>query len=143
MCIRDSLYAALILPTTSALLSVLAGIDPRSYQLDSCGVAFDGTETVIGRFFANLTASGCIGTFFASPIVLNSLFLIFLVIASIALGYWWGGKRFVIPAIVFHVIFGLFYTSLFTNNAGWYSGCLLYTSPSPRDGLLSRMPSSA
>ena len=26
--------------------------------------------------------------------------------------------------------------------AGTY-GCLLYTSPSPRDGLLSRMPSSA
>ena len=31
----------------------------------------------------------------------------------------------------------------------WYNkgdvdfGCLLYTSPSPRDGLLSRMPSSA
>ena len=24
-----------------------------------------------------------------------------------------------------------------------FSGCLLYTSPSPRDGLLSRMPSSA
>ena len=24
-----------------------------------------------------------------------------------------------------------------------YSNCLLYTSPSPRDGLLSRMPSSA
>ena len=34
-------------------------------------------------------------------------------------------------------------------NAGWTLGvltnkpCLLYTSPSPRDGLLSRMPSSA
>ena len=25
----------------------------------------------------------------------------------------------------------------------WINGCLLYTSPSPRDGLLSRMPSSA
>ena len=25
----------------------------------------------------------------------------------------------------------------------WYRNCLLYTSPSPRDGLLSRMPSSA
>ena len=24
-----------------------------------------------------------------------------------------------------------------------YASCLLYTSPSPRDGLLSRMPSSA
>ena len=27
--------------------------------------------------------------------------------------------------------------------AGLLLGCLLYTSPSPRDGLLSRMPSSA
>ena len=26
---------------------------------------------------------------------------------------------------------------------GMYISCLLYTSPSPRDGLLSRMPSSA
>ena len=26
---------------------------------------------------------------------------------------------------------------------GYHEGCLLYTSPSPRDGLLSRMPSSA
>ena len=26
---------------------------------------------------------------------------------------------------------------------GTSTGCLLYTSPSPRDGLLSRMPSSA
>ena len=25
----------------------------------------------------------------------------------------------------------------------WIEDCLLYTSPSPRDGLLSRMPSSA
>ena len=30
------------------------------------------------------------------------------------------------------------YANLFLNNV-----CLLYTSPSPRDGLLSRMPSSA
>ena len=30
-----------------------------------------------------------------------------------------------------------------TENAGYSIGCLLYTSPSPRDGLLSRMPSSA
>ena len=28
-------------------------------------------------------------------------------------------------------------------SGGSYMGCLLYTSPSPRDGLLSRMPSSA
>ena len=32
------------------------------------------------------------------------------------------------------------YVGLFKDNA---IACLLYTSPSPRDGLLSRMPSSA
>ena len=30
-----------------------------------------------------------------------------------------------------------------TGSDGWNEDCLLYTSPSPRDGLLSRMPSSA
>ena len=36
-------------------------------------------------------------------------------------------------------------TTTFYSIAGLISsdGCLLYTSPSPRDGLLSRMPSSA
>ena len=33
-------------------------------------------------------------------------------------------------------------TTISTNLAAYYA-CLLYTSPSPRDGLLSRMPSSA
>ena len=30
-----------------------------------------------------------------------------------------------------------------TMNLGWTDGCLLYTSPSPRDRIRSRMPSSA
>ena len=30
-----------------------------------------------------------------------------------------------------------------SSTGGLLNGCLLYTSPSPRDGLLSRMPSSA
>ena len=33
--------------------------------------------------------------------------------------------------------------ALFQQYPGHYRSCLLYTSPSPRDGLLSRMPSSA
>ena len=31
----------------------------------------------------------------------------------------------------------------FSRNIKFNTSCLLYTSPSPRDGLLSRMPSSA
>ena len=30
-----------------------------------------------------------------------------------------------------------------SNSKGLYMSCLLYTSPSPRHGLLARMPSSA
>ena len=37
------------------------------------------------------------------------------------------------------------YKNLLTGNTNdkTFKSCLLYTSPSPRDGLLSRMPSSA
>ncbi len=117
------LYAALVLPTTSALLSVMAGVDPRSFALNSCAQA-DPAGSVLGNFFANFSPS-CFGGFVTSPIVINSLFLVFLVVAGIALGYWWGGRRFLVSAVIFHVIFGLFYTSLFTNNGGWYSGMVL------------------
>ena len=34
------------------------------------------------------------------------------------------------------------YVTIFTDST-WYMGCLLYTSPSPRDRTRSRMPSSA
>ena len=34
-------------------------------------------------------------------------------------------------------------TAAITKQFGDFKACLLYTSPSPRDGLLSRMPSSA
>ena len=39
-------------------------------------------------------------------------------------GYFWNSIKITVPAVLI-------------------STCLLYTSPSPRDGLLSRMPSSA
>ena len=47
---------------------------------------------------------------------------------------------------VFRVIFncpGVITSIILTPDLKKYKACLLYTSPSPRDGLLSRMPSSA
>ena len=48
-------------------------------------------------------------------------------------------KLFTLPAVI--ITFGLF---VFVINAAMLTlVCLLYTSPSPRDATLSRMPSSA
>ena len=38
---------------------------------------------------------------------------------------------------------GMIYNTVTSDLFDGKKGCLLYTSPSPRDGLLSRMPSSA
>lgn len=116
------LYAALVLPTTSALLSVMAGVNPLSYDLNACTLPNQASMSPVSLFFARAFNANCLSTFLGSSIVINTFFLIFLLVAGLFLGYWWGGRRFIMPAIVFHIFFGLFYTSLFTNNAGWYSG---------------------
>ena len=43
------------------------------------------------------------------------------------------------------ILFGPYagFSPKFLKEGSWFDLCLLYTSPSPRDGLLSRMPSSA
>ena len=52
-----------------------------------------------------------------------------------------------IPSIIYsNEFFDCFPVRQFHKKEKWYEkyvNCLLYTSPSPRDGLLSRMPSSA
>ena len=53
----------------------------------------------------------------------------------------WGIEVELVPENILEVITK--HTSLVTISIGSGIACLLYTSPSPRDGLLSRMPSSA
>ena len=40
-------------------------------------------------------------------------------------------------------LMGIQYEDFSATYSGYHKGCLLYTSPSPRDATLSRMPSSA
>ena len=52
----------------------------------------------------------------------------------------WGGKKF----LIYYMITGLGAAAIHLGVSQYeIMSCLLYTSPSPRDGLLSRMPSSA
>ena len=60
--------------------------------------------------------------------------------AVLPLGIPWLGARFRLDALS---AFFLAVVALGAVAASLFALCLLYTSPSPRDGLLSRMPSSA
>ena len=47
------------------------------------------------------------------------------------------------PVVLFIMLYKVVLTFESVDKILWCDVCLLYTSPSPRDGLLSRMPSSA
>ena len=62
-----------------------------------------------------------------------------LVASQLVMTYWFPDTPgWIWSALFLGLIFLLNYIDI-----GKKEGCLLYTSPSPRDGLLSRMPSSA
>ena len=54
---------------------------------------------------------------------------------------WWGPVNKKISEDIFNTLYGKI--TDYYNSTDHTKTCLLYTSPSPRDGLLSRMPSSA
>ena len=55
-----------------------------------------------------------------------------------------GGRVKDLPGVRYHLIHGKYdFRGLAKRKKSRSKYCLLYTSPSPRDGLLSRMPSSA
>ena len=51
--------------------------------------------------------------------------------------------RFIVIGAGVHGMSTAWHLAMTLEKSGRGKGCLLYTSPSPRDGLLSRMPSSA
>ena len=63
--------------------------------------------------------------------------------ASKLLGYKLFGKHLRQPEVLGKALMELDIHPLDRTSVELYKSCLLYTSPSPRDGLLSRMPSSA
>ena len=80
-----------------------------------------------------------------NPIYVLSI-LCFMVILSVYAGKTKIGKRLggtALLVILFTAVVANFKFIPSASNSIELYDCLLYTSPSPRDGLLSRMPSSA
>ena len=116
------LLTTLTLPSLTAFLVLTAGGDPLNYTLSKCQVAGQETLSAVQLFFSRLSQSECREEFFSSDLTLTTVFLILTLIVSIIVGIWWNRRRWLIAAVIYHTIFLLLYSSLFTNPAGWASG---------------------
>ena len=85
-----------------------------------------------------------------------SIALVIVILSGLAACYWmnrckWGGIAILdalitLPLVLPPVVVGFALLMVFTPGyafGAWLEACLLYTSPSPRDRSVSRMPSSA
>ncbi|MCA9957554.1 MAG: hypothetical protein KC443_00885, partial [Anaerolineales bacterium] len=118
------LFTVLILPMVAPFLVSLVGWNPNEYTMSTCMLAGQETMTPLQIFFARLTQDTCRQAFFSSGLVHSGSFLIAMLAISVIVGYWWNRRRFFIAAAIFHTIFAVLYTSVFTNLGGWASGMI-------------------
>lgn len=116
------LYATLLLPLASPLLTTLVGWNPRDYSFNTCMLQGQETMPALQLIIARLTQPACIDGYLSSGMFHSGLFLIITLVAGALVGLWWNRRRWVIAAVIFHVIFAILYTSVFTNFDGWFSG---------------------
>lgn len=118
------LFTTLTLPTATAFLVVLVGRDPLDYTLSTCQLAGQETMSAGQLFFARLLNATCRSAFLSSGVVFTGFFLVATLTVSILVGLWWNRRRWIIAAAIFHGIFLLLFTSLFSNPSGWASGMI-------------------
>jgi DNA-binding beta-propeller fold protein YncE len=104
------LFTTLVLPTAAAMLIYLVGWNPLDYSMNTCAAGAPWDE--------------CATAFLESGIVRSGAFLSVTLVVSILVGIWWDSRRWLIAAAIFHAIFAVLFTSLFTNPPGWGSGMI-------------------
>lgn len=118
------LFSTLILPMVAPFFVSLVGWNPNEYTMSTCMLAGQETMTPLQIFFDRLSQATCRQAFFSSGLVHSGSFLLALLAVSLLVGMWWQRRRFLIAAAIFHVIFAVLYTSVFTNLGGWASGMI-------------------
>ncbi len=118
------LYATLVIPSVTPLLVYIAGWNPLDYNLSQCFVEGQETMGAFAAFWAKLFNGECWSIFLQSGIMRTALFAVPILGISIAVGLWWNGRVWLISAAIFHIVFTLLHTALFTNPSGWASGTI-------------------
>ena len=113
------LYVSLLLPLVSPLFIRVVGWNPTDYTLNSCGLS--GEAGAVVSPFTNLD---CLQIVLSSGVVKSGVFLIATLVIGVLVGLWWDRKRWIVAALIFHSIFLILFTSVFTNLGGWRTGMI-------------------
>ncbi|MCB0005308.1 MAG: TIGR03663 family protein [Anaerolineales bacterium] len=116
------LFTVFVVPLLSPVLAVMSGWTTRDYSAGSCASAVDGVATPITGFWQVVTSPTCWASVFSSGIMYPAGFLVVTLLIAVLIGLWWDQRRFIIAAVIFHSIFLVLYTSVFTNMGGWFTG---------------------
>ncbi len=116
------LFTTLLLPLASPLLARIAGYNPQDTTINTCILEGQEAMSGMGLFLARATNATCISSFLDSGLVVSTIFLVISLVVAIAVGLWWDKRRWIVAAIIFHGIFLVLYTSVFTNAGGWRTG---------------------
>jgi len=116
------LFTTLVLPMMAPVFVTLRGWSPTDYSFNICPVPEQETMNIFAVIWAKFSGEGCLSMLLSSGAIRIATFLIPLLLISMLVGLWWNKRRWLIAAIIFHSLFFVFYTSVFTNPGGWTSG---------------------
>lgn len=117
-----TLYSALLLPAISPIVTTIAGFNPTDYSVNQCLPPGIEEMSLGQQFFTRLGDGACWSAFATSGLFRTGIFLVVMLVLGLLVGFWWNRRKFLGVAIIFHVIFAVLYTSVFTNPNGWFSG---------------------
>jgi DNA-binding beta-propeller fold protein YncE len=118
------LYVTLVLPLVSPMLVRIAGWNPVDYTLNTCVLQGQEAMNAVQLFFARLVNAECLSAYARSGVIKSTAFLVVTLIIGVLVGLWWDRKRWPVAAIIFAGVFLIFFTSIFTNPAGWRTGAI-------------------
>ncbi|MEW5989198.1 MAG: NHL repeat-containing protein, partial [Chloroflexota bacterium] len=116
------LFTTLVLPTATAFLIKTAGWNPRDYSMNICTPQGVENMSAFSAALVRLLNGECWRAYFTSGVVRSGIFLVFTLVVSVLVGLWWDRRRWLMAAAIYHSIFFVFFTSVFTNLPGWSSG---------------------
>lgn len=116
------LFTTLVLPMMAPVFVTLRGWNPTDYSFNTCTLVGQETMSAVQVLTGKLGSAACWSDILNSGVMRTGYFLAGLLLVSVLVGLWWNKRRWLIAAVIFHSLFFVFYTSVFTNAGGWTSG---------------------